>query len=293
MSYQARAYLRVGLGTAILAFGTSAFILPYEIVAGGTSGMAVILSKLTPIIGAQGWVAILSVSLFLIGALLLGFEFASRTLASATVYPILVSLFSHLIPFDLFTAEDAVLSPLFAAVIGGGLVGAGCATVFMSGGSTGGTDVLAFIISKCFPRVRVANAVFITDLLIILLGFAASGSFAAFSLGLSAALACALAIDRVLFGLSGALSAEIVTTSSDDILQRIIDELGRTATIISARGGFSGEGRSVVKLTLEKREYSRLLHLVRECDPSAFITVFRAYEIKGEGWESIAATPRK
>ena len=149
------------LGTMILAFGTAVFILPFELVSGGVSGIAIIIERLLPegLVAVDIIVTVLTWTLFLIGFLVLGRAFAVKTLISTVVYPIGTALFLRLADpsfangfFCLQASSYANIAPLLATLFGGLCVGTGCAVTFLGGGSTGGVDIIAFSLCRIFKK---------------------------------------------------------------------------------------------------------------------------------------------
>ena len=290
---QIRNVLLIVAGTLILAFGTSVFLLPFNLVAGGMSGLAIVVYELIPwdFITVDLIIAILTWGLFFLGFLIFGKGFAAKTLISAIVYPIGTSLFLKLtdpgVLGGLFCLKESGYTELpliIAATVGGALVGTGCAITFFSGGSTGGTDIIAFILCKIFKRLKSSTAIFLTDVTIVLLGVFSMKNLVISLLGVVSALIIAFVIDKVFLGGSAAFVAQIVTDHGDEMNRAIIDESGRTTTIFEVTGGYSGKSKKMLTITFSMRHYTLLMDIVRKVDPSAFITIWRVHEIRGEGW---------
>lgn len=284
----------VVLGSVILAFGTSLFTIPFDLVAGGVTGIAIALDGVinSEVLTVQLMITILTWALFFLGFLVLGKRFAAKTLVSTIVYPLAVSLFSVLASpdvlggyFDLKSSSHGEIALLLAALAGGVLIGLGCAITFLGGGSTGGLDVIAFIVCKFFPRLKSSYMIFVFDASVVIFGIFAINDIVVSLLGIMTAFVVALVIDRVFLGGERGLLAEIVTEKSEELTDCIINKLHRTTTIVAAKGGYSGKQLSVVKVYLKMSEYTALYDLVRATDKRAFITVGKAYEIRGEGWE--------
>ncbi len=281
------------LGTMILAFGTAIFILPFSLVTGGVSGIAIILERLIPyeFITLDIIVAALTWALFFLGVIFLGRSFALKTLVSTLLYPAFISLFMRLLDSDVlgayFSFENSVIGEgviVIAAVFGGVFVGIGCAVTFLGGGSTGGVDIIAFLICKINRRIKSSYSIFAVDALIILLGAFVIGDLAITLLGVVTALVGAVLIDKVFLGGESAFAANIITDKADRIVELIISELDRTATVMDAVGGYSKEDKKVVFVSFNLREYPKLLSIISETDKRAFVTFSRVHEISGEGW---------
>lgn len=290
---QVRNILLVVAGTIVLAFGTAVFILPFNLVAGGMSGLAIVIDALIPaeFLTVDLIITILTWGLFLLGFLIFGKDFAAKTLISAIVYPVGTSLFLKLTEPDvlggLFCLAQSPYDELpliLAATVGGALVGAGCAITFFGGGSTGGTDIIAFILCKIFKRLKSSTAMFLTDVTIVLLGVFLTKDLILSLLGVVSAMIIAIMIDKIFLGGTSAFVAQIVTDYGEEVNRAIIDDANRTTTIFEVKGGYSGKNKQMLTITFSIRHYALLMDIVHRVDPAAFITVWRAHEIRGEGW---------
>ena len=229
-----RNILLVVVGTLILAFGTSVFLLPFNLVAGGMSGLAIVIDALIPaeFITVDLIIAVLTWSLFFLGFLIFGKGFAAKTLISAIVYPIGTSFFLKLTDptvlggvFCLQASEYTELPLIIAATVGGVLVGAGCAVTFLSGGSTGGTDIIAFVLCKIFKRLKSSTAIFLIDVTIVLLGVFLTQDLILSLLGIVSAMITAIVIDKIFLGGASAFVAQIVTENAEEINRGVIEQL--------------------------------------------------------------------
>ncbi|MBE6596221.1 MAG: YitT family protein [Ruminococcaceae bacterium] len=279
-------------GTVILAFGTAIFILPFDLLVGGISSYAIIFEKILPFdISIDLIITIITWTLFFIGLIVLGKDFAIKTLISTIVYPIAISLFLKMTDPSFFggflcleTNSHSELTLLAAAVAGGVLIGLGCAIAFLGGGSTGGTDIIAFTICKVFKKLRSSVVIFCVDGAAIVLGLFIINDIIMTLLGILSVLISAIVIDKVFLGGNQAFVAQIVTQRHDEINKQIIEKLGRTTTIFNAIGGYTGEERKMVSVTFTMNQYSTLMTIIKEADPSAFTTIHRAHECGGKGW---------
>ncbi len=280
------------LGTLALAFGCAIFIIPFNLVTGGVTGVAIIINQFTKdIIPIDAIIAVLTWGLFFVGLIVLGKDFAMKTLVSSIVYPVGVSLFSRLVSPDIlngfFLLADGGYSEiaiLLGSIFGGVLVGAGCALTFLGGGSTGGVDILAFALCKAFKRWKSSVVIFVLDAITVVLGMFVLRDMVLTLLGIMSALAAALVIDRVFLGQSRAFTAEIVSDKYEEIKERIIKDLDRTTTLVDARGGYSGAPKKMMFVTFTMRQYADLINIINKVDKKAFVSIHQAHEINGEGW---------
>ena len=281
------------VGTLILAAGTAIFILPFDLVAGGVSGFAIIIKQLIPaeFVTIDLIVTALTWALFLMGLAVLGRGFAMKTLISSIVYPVGISLFLRLTDpsvfggfFSLQNSSHSDIALLLGATLGGVLVGAGCAVTFLGGGSTGGTDILAFTLCKIFKKWKSSVVIFAVDAVVVVLGMFIIGDFVLTLLGILSAFIAALMVDKVFLGGSRAFIAQIVTKKYDEINAGVIAKLERTTTILDVTGGYSGTPKKMVMVSFTMSQYADLLRIISKADKYAFVTIHRAHEINGEGW---------
>ena len=281
------------IGTLILAFGTAVFIIPFDLVVGGMSGFAIVIDKVVPFefVTVDLLITIMTWSLFLVGFLVLGKGFALKTLISTVIYPPFITLFSKLTSPDVLDGVfclknsphgDIVL--LISALFGGVLIGSGCALTFIGGGSTGGTDIIAFTICKFIKRIRSSVVIFITDSAAVILGLFILNDLVLSLIGIISIFVSALVVDKIFVGGQKALIAQIITEKHEAISQEVIEKLNRTTTIVNATGGYSKQPKTMLMVTFSMRQYSELLSIVNRNDKNAFVTVHRAHEIYGEDW---------
>lgn len=280
-------------GTLILAFGTAIFILPFDMVVGGVSGLAILVDAVLPFefLSIDFIITILTWVLFFIGLIVLGRDFAMKTLISSIVYPIGISLFLRLPDpnvlggvFYLQETTHPELALIISAIVGGALVGTGCAVTFLGGGSTGGVDIIAFTICKIFKRIKSSVVIFAVDASIILFGIFVFKDLLLSLLGVISAMITAFVIDKVFLDGSRALVAQIVTDRYDEITQEVIEKLDRSSTIFDVMGGYTKQGKKMVMVSFTMSQYAEMMHIIKRWDRGAFVTVYKAHEINGEGW---------
>ena len=293
----AKKYVFVIIGTLILSFGTALFIIPFDLVVGGISSIAIIISKVLPLewLSIDILIGIISWSLFFIGFVCLGKNFAMKTLISTIVYPIGISLFSKLYDpqllgglFCLDQSQYSEIAILLASLFGGLLIGAGCAITFLGGGSTGGVDIFAFILCKMFKKLRSSVVIFCIDAVTILLGLFIIKDLVISLLGITSAFVSAIAVDKIFLGGNKAFIAQIVSDHYETINEAIASKLERTTTIMDITGGYTKQAKKMLMVSFTMNQYNELLSIIHQTDKNAFVTVHQAHEISGEGWSDAA-----
>lgn len=271
------------LGTALLAFAINQIFAPADMVTGGVSGIAIILEEACLRWGGIHipiWVfnGVLNIPLFLAGFAVLGWNSMKRSLVGTVA----LTLFLAVIPEESIGLGDSILTAIFGGVISG--VGTGL--VFSANGSTGGTDLLAILLTRRFRSMKVTQLLLIIDGVIVLAG--------AWMFGLITALYTVIAIytisvasDRVLKGLNDALAVFVISKESRKIAAKIMEDMGRGVTRMKVVGGYSGEEKEMLFCVIGKRQLPHVKDIIAEADPAAFVTVTEANEVLGEGFRNI------
>ena len=290
--HEVKNLILVILGAAVLGAGTGIFIVPFNLVTGGVSGLAIVVEHLLPFdLSVDFYVAIITWILFFIGFLTLGKSFAAKTLVSSIVYPLALSLSSKLVDPNVmngffylegYAYKDVTI--LLAAIFGALCIGVGCAITFIGGGSTGGVDIIAFLICKVFKRLKSSIVLFVIDATIVVLGMFVLKDLVISLLGILSAFIFALVVDYVFIGSGKDFTAHIISDHHERISQLVIERMDRTTTILDAIGGYTKEKKKLVMVSFTINQYSELINIINIVDPKAFVTINRAHEINGEGW---------
>ncbi|MEK5331359.1 YitT family protein [Lysinibacillus sp. FSL W8-0992] len=267
-------YVYVIVGAAIVAIGFNVFLLPNQVASGGVSGISTILH------GLFGWNPGLvqyafNIPLFLAGVLILGKKFGVKSFVGTITLPFIVLLTNNWEPWT-----D---NPLLGALFGGIVVGLGIGLVFKGNASTGGTDLLAQIITK-YTGFSLGTSVLLID------GIIAISAAIVFDLekGLYALIGLYVTtktIDIIQLGFSQSKMVYIITLKQDEVRDAIYAEIDRGVTKLPAIGGYTGEARPVLMVVVYQTEFTKLKQLIKSVDPSAFVIVSDAYEVLGEGFK--------
>ena len=263
----------IAVGCLAIALGFRLFTNPNGIVAGGVVGLSTVLR------GAFGWEpalvqALVNLPLLVLGAWVLGREEGLRSLLGSILLP--ASIWA--------TARVPALThdPTIGAVFGGASIGVGLALLFSARGSVGGYSLIGRIFAKRFG-VPVATTLLVTDGLTIVASIGIFGAERAL-LGLVAAYVMRTAIDRMLVGFNRAYVAFVISKCHEDLRRRLLFDLDRGMTVLSATGGFTGEDQSVLMVVLSGGEVPRLRAIVAEEDPEAFVVISDVTEVLGRGF---------
>ena len=290
----------VVLGTFILAVAIELFILPASLNTGGVSGIAICFEYAgltTEFFTTEVIISIFTWVLFFLGLVFLGWKFSLKTLVSTIFYPIFIFLLEWLVKnVDWLLIVNSpsligreAMAQLLCSIFGGACVGIGIAITFLGGGSTGGVDVITFILCKYIKKLKSSVSIFAIDALIIILGVVVNPThdLALALLGVLSAFIAALMVDKLFIGSSKSFVAYVVTDKYKELTEAIITELDRTTSILDIEGGYSKEMKKMVMVSFTMFQYSNLISLITRLDKKAFVTVHKAHEINGEGFSPL------
>ena len=266
-------YAMIAVGVSIAVAGLNLFLVPNKIAAGGVSGLATIFYHIFHIpLGLS--IIVLNIPLFIFGFRLLGKSFLIKTVAGLLLY----SALTEIIPIP--ATNDMFLGCIY----GGVLVGIGIGMVVRAGGSTGGTDMAAKILSERFRSIGIGAFVFGLDFIVITAaGFIFQPAAALYAI--AALFITTKIIDFFTVGLSLAKAFYIISEKSDEISSAILEKMERGVTAFAAKGQYSQKQKTVLLCVLRWRtEGPKLKKLVKNIDPHAFIIVADVKEVLGEGF---------
>lgn len=272
----------LNLGVLFLALSAYLFDTPNHFIMGGVTGLSIFISSYTSQFGlSQPYVAaILNVILLILGFIFLGKGVTFKTVFCSVMYAVEVILLNLIGEIE-YPLSSMPMLDLLCSVI---LVGAGCAIIYQSGASSGGTDVLALIMKK-FTGVPISYAVMISDLLITCLDFIPP--YGSWELGLMCLLGLLLrsvVIEMVISYAIKGRSVTIITNNPDVVSDIILNEIHRGFTRQDGVGGYTGEPRTVVITVCSRSQAIKLKMKLREADPTAFVIITDTHEIMGNGF---------
>jgi uncharacterized membrane-anchored protein YitT (DUF2179 family) len=262
-----------------LAVGIEMFAAPNHIVGGGVTGIATLLHYLFGLpIGTMSFV--MNVPLLLIGFYKLGRMFIFRTLRTVVILSLVMDWCAVILP-------DYSGNPLLAALFGGVLMGVGMGLVLLRGSTTGGTDILVRLIRKKRPHMSFGTVILITDMAVIASAAIVYKSLETIMFGIVMEYCTTVVVDKIIGGYDARKLAIIVSARWEEISRRILDELGRGATVLDAMGAYTRQKTGMLFCVVDSRQLVLLKRIVRRIDPQAFVIVSTATEILGEGFKSI------
>jgi len=274
--------LPITIGAALYAFGLQCFVIPYQLMEGGVTGIAVLLNYIFSF-PMSITTLIINIPLFLLGWKILGRKKMVFTIYGSVALSAFLALFeknkqlTSIISFE--NGYDSMLIVLYAGVT----LGAGLGIVFRFGGTTGGIDIIARILSR-WRGYSMGQIILVADTIII----GVSIFYISLDKILYTLVMVFIASKMIDFMQNGGYSAKafsIITDQGEHIANKITAEMDRGVTIMPAKGAYSGTTKKVVYCVVQRSETHRLKQLVRSIDPSAFIVIHEVQEVLGEGFK--------
>lgn len=266
--------LYITAGSLLIAFSLNMVLIPYGLLAGGVTGLALIFFYLFKIPVYLSILA-LNIPIFWWGAREINRSFFYYSLAGTAALSILQ-------PATYGYIQPPQLDMVLAAVFGGALSGVGFGLVFRGHGSTGGTDIIAVVLRKK-KSLGIGEVSFYSNLLVIIISL----FFFPVNIGLYTIISIFVTgkmIDVIITGLNVSKSVFIVSDKSSEISVRIIGELHRGITYFAGEGAYTHHQKTIINCVINRFELARLKKIVAETDPDAFIYISDASEVLGRGF---------
>lgn len=282
-------FLAINIGMAVYSLGWAAFLLPYHITTGGMAGMFAIVYYATGFPMSYG-ILIANVILMAFALWQLGWKFTLKTLYAVLALSIYLELGQQLM-----TDEGGLLMQLLgegqdsmACVLGAVLNGIGIGIVFLSGGSTGGWDIIAAIVNK-YRNISLGRVLLYLDFLVIASCWPLFHDWRMVVFGYVTLAVYTYVLDMLINSARQDIQFIIFTNKPQEISQRIITETCHSVTSIDGEGYYSKQSIKVLITIVHKREAVTILRMIQETDPSAFVSQSRAEGVYGNGFKAIKA----
>ncbi len=262
-------------GSFITAVGVSLFYLPAKIVSGGVSGLATVFYHAVGIAPGLTY-GVINAVLLILALIILGRGFVVKTIIGAGGISIFVQLLSYLPP----VTTDPVLASIFGSV----LYGAGIGIAFLSGASTGGTDIAARIIQHFNPSVAIGRLLMVVDGAVILCSLITFKQIDLALYGIMALAISTFAVDFLISKMNISKLAFVITSKGEELSHLLVSTSPRGVTLIDAKGAYTGENREVLICALKNSEIPAFQKKIEEFDPKVFIIYSESQQIVGNGF---------
>ncbi|MDN5341696.1 YitT family protein [Oceanotoga sp. DSM 15011] len=267
------------IGVFLTAVGLVSFLMPYNIAAGGANGIAIVINGFTNIpVGILMYGV--NIVLFSIAFIFIGKEFGFRSIFCTFLLNFFVDFLDRIVPFPKYNGDDMFLAVFFGVIISA--IGMGIA--FSVNSSTGGTDILARIMNK-YTGLPLGISLLLLDLIT---GIAA-GTVYDLRVGMYSIVSVVfngLTVDFVMKSMNTSNILTIISENTDEIINYILNNLDRGASIIKAQGAYTNQEKNFIYVAVNKKQRGDIVRKIQKIDPKAFIIIQETLDVIGYGFKN-------
>lgn len=284
-------YVIIAMGLFIFTSGWSLFLVPSKIVGSGTSGISTIVFLITGFpIGYTNF--ILNAILVLIGIKVLGPRFGFNTVYGIAITSLWFVVQQQVLgwntnPIVLQSVDE--LGPLLCSILGGVLSGVGIAIAIANGSNSGGTDIIALMVTK-YRNISPGKIILACDIFIIASSiFTPEGSLSKIIYGYIMMIGFTTTLDLLLEGNKQSFQILIFSPKNEEIAKLITEQVGRGATLLHGEGCYTHSVTKVLVVIAHREDKPRIMKTIRKIDPGAFISVSKVQGVFGRNFDQIKA----
>ncbi len=275
---EVRSHIIITVAIIISAIGWTGFLIPSNMLGGGVTGLATIIYWVT---GLPTGISIFALNAILI---LIAFRSLGRRFALSTIYSVIVtSVVFYILQEYVFLApiiEDRFLS----AVLGAGLNGVACAFIFLEGSSTGGTDIIVMMINK-YRNITLGRLTLFINVAIISCSYFVFKDLELLIYSYVGLMVTSYTMDLTMNGSKQSVQMFIFSQRPDEIADKVGEEIHRGVTMIKGTGWYTKTENNIVMVVVRKTESQRVIRIVKQLDPAAFVSVNTVMGVYGKGFE--------
>lgn len=286
-----KSYFIITVGVFLYCFSWVAFIIPKGISGGGVTGLSLLIYYATnELIPVSLSYFVINVVLIVCGTVILGKGFGFKTIYSILCATLMFELLPHI---QWITDLSDIQENFLNAVIGGTISAFGIAAIFMQGGSTGGTDIVAIVLAK-YRDTSPGKVFMYCDLIIIgSVIFLPGKGLQDVVYGYMQMVSFSYMIDVLLTGMKQSVQIYIFSEKFRDVADMLINKMNRGVTALNSVGWYSQKDSKVLIVIARKYQLSQITSAVKEVDNKAFISVTSAMSVYGQGFEQVKKVKSK
>lgn len=274
---EVKSHIIITLAIFVSAIGWTGFLIPNQMLGGGVTGLSTIIYWITDI--PTG------ITIFVLNAILILIAFKSlgRRFAISTIYSVIVTSITFYFLQQYFTVpiiEDKFL----AVVLGAGLNGVACGLIFLEGSSTGGTDVIVVMINK-YRNVTLGRLSLFINVAIISCSYFVFKDLELLIYSYVGLMITSYTMDLTMNGSKQSVQMFIFSSNPREIADRVGSEIHRGVTMIKGTGWYSKSESEIVMVVVRKTESQRVIRIVKQTDPAAFVSVNAVMGVYGKGFD--------
>lgn len=266
-------FIVITVGTAIVAAAVFFFMLPSHVSVGSGAALAMVLSNFIPL-SVSTITLIMNVGLLIIGFLLIGPEFGTKTIYCSVLLPVIMGVFERIYPDFQSITQDPLLDVICYILV----VGVGVSILFSHNASSGGLDIVAKIMNK-YLKMDLGKAMSNSGI-VVTLSSALCYDAKTVVLSLLGTYFGGILVDHFIFGMNIKRRVCVISEQLDAIVHFVLHDLHSGATLNEIIGAFDNTPRTEMITIVDKHEYRQLMDFVRKTDPKAFVTVYSVSEMR-------------
>ena len=274
------------VGVIIFSAGVGLFIIPSGIAIGGFTGISIIINKLFSFpVGIV--IIVLNIPMFIICAKIFGIKFIIKTVLGVIASSVFIDI------FDSIQLFKEALSLEIYALFGGVLQGIGLGIVYQNGYTTGGSDLVIWLLKLKFPHMTTGFILFIFDSIVVSAAALIARDANMILYSAIAIFSYTKVLDTVLGTSDRANLVFIISDRYKELADNFMKILGRGVTVIDSKGWFTKEPKPMIMCVIDRSQVYSLRNIVNDFDPDAFFIMSDAREVIGEGFKDINPNKKK
>lgn len=275
----------ITLDSLLFSVSMNMFLLPHNIVMGGATGVATILNYLFNLpIGVV--IILFNIPLMILNVREYGWKFLIRTVIGVISTSLAIDLLAPIIPVP----EQ---SPMLCAILGGVSMGAGSGLLLSRGYTTGGTDLVAWLLKPHFPQLSTGKLIMIADVFIIAVSAIVMKNFEGVIYSAVTIYTFSMILDLVMSGSTSAKAALVFSDAYESISDDVLNTVGHGTTLLHASGGYTKCERPALLCVVKPDELYRIREIVYQHDKNAFMLILDIREVLGDGFSPPHITENK
>ena len=272
-----RSHVIITFGLLCIAFGWGGFLIPSNVTGGGVSGIAAIIFFGTGFPAGVTYLLVNTV-LILVSMKLVNVNFGLKSVYGVVVFSLLLTLFQTFFP------EPLVTDTLLATIVGAILSGIGSGIIFTQGGSAGGVDLIAMVITNR-RNISPGRVIMMIDVVIISSSFLILQSLERLIYGYCVMVIASYVVDFVLAGSKQSYQLFIFSNKYEEVADNIFTNVKRGLTLVDAQGWYTRKPTKMIMVIVRKHEVTDVFRAIKEIDPDAFISVGNVMGVFGKGFD--------
>jgi len=291
---EAKDYFFIAFGLFLYTIAFTVFLMPYQIVSGGVTGLSAIIFYATGFHLENTYIIINGI-LLIVALKILGLKFLMKTIFAILTLYFMLKFAQDILPKQPNGMPIKLMGEgqdFMSMIIGSVITGCALAAVFLNNGSTGGTDIIAASINK-YHNISLGSVLIAVDFCIIgsCMFFPQFGNYVERAHKVMFGL-CMMGmenytLDYVMNARRQSVQFFIFSQKWQEIANAIGMKMHHGVTILDGHGWYTGKAIKVLCILAKKNESINLFRLIKMIDPNAFVSQSSVIGVYGEGFDEM------